>query len=54
MFYDTTKVMAENDCRRRPPSETESCLARVNKMSFEDYERKRSGQNLSATAPHQP
>jgi hypothetical protein len=44
-FYETTKVMAENDCRRLPPGETSSCLARVNRMSYEEYERKRSGQN---------
>ena len=44
-FYAATRAMAENDCRRQPPSETESCLARVNKMSYEEYERKRSGQN---------
>ena len=45
-FYETTRAMAESDCRRRPASETESCLARVNKISYEEYERKRSGQNL--------
>jgi hypothetical protein len=45
-FYAATRAMAENDCRRQPPSETESCLARVNKMSYEEYERKRSGENL--------
>lgn len=44
-LYEATKVMAENDCRRLPPGETSSCLARVNRLSYEEYERKRSGQN---------
>jgi hypothetical protein len=44
-FYGATRAMAENECRRQPPSEIESCLARVNKMSYEEYERNRSGQN---------
>jgi len=45
-FYEATRAMAENNCRRQPPSEAESCVARLNKMSYEEYERKRSGQNL--------
>jgi hypothetical protein len=37
------QTAAENECRRLPPGETQPCLARVNTMSYEDYERKRSG-----------
>jgi hypothetical protein len=39
------QTAAENECRRLPPGETQSCLAHVNTMSYEDYERKRSGRN---------
>jgi hypothetical protein len=39
------QTAAESECRRLPPGETPSCLARVNTMSYEDYERKRSGRD---------
>ena len=45
MWYAATQTAAENECRRLPPGETQPCLARVNTMSYEDYERKRSGRN---------
>ena len=44
-WYAGMQTAAENECRRLPPGETSSCLARVNTMSYEDYERKRSGRN---------
>ena len=45
-WYDGLKAAAENDCRlRQPPGETEKCLARLNTMTYEEYERKRSGKN---------
>ncbi len=44
VWYDTLKATGESECRnRQPPGETEKCLARLNTMSYEDYERKRSG-----------
>lgn len=43
IWYAATQAAAENECRRLPPGETQPCLARVNSMSYEDYERKRSG-----------
>ena len=46
VWYDTLKAAGENECRnRQPPGETEKCLARTNTMSYEDYERKRSGRS---------
>jgi hypothetical protein len=44
-WYGGVKFAAENDCRRQPPSEIDGCLARLNTMTYEQYERKRSGQN---------
>lgn len=44
-WYAGMQTAAENECRRLPPGETPPCLARVNTMSYEDYERKRSGQS---------
>ena len=44
-WYGGLKFTAENDCRRQPPSEIDGCLARLNTMTYEEYERKRSGQN---------
>jgi len=40
------KFSAENECRRLPPGESEACLARQNTMTYEEYERRRSGQNM--------
>lgn len=43
-WYEGMKMHAENECRRQPSGDTDGCLARVNRMSYDDYERKRSGQ----------
>ena len=43
-WYEGMKFSAQNDCRRRPPGEVESCLSRVNSMTYDEYERKRQGQ----------
>jgi hypothetical protein len=43
MWYEATKKSAEQECLRQPPGETERCLARVNPLTYEDYERRRTG-----------
>jgi hypothetical protein len=43
-WYEGGKVYAENECRRQRSGDTDACLARVNRMSYDEYERKRSGQ----------
>lgn len=48
-WYEATKVGARNECRRQPSSESESCLSRVNPLTYEDYERQRSGPKLQNT-----
>jgi hypothetical protein len=42
-WYEATRVHAQNECRRQPSGESESCLSRVNAMTYDDYERQRSG-----------
>ena len=42
-WYEGLKLSAQNECRRQPSGDIESCLARVNTMSYDDYERRRSG-----------
>jgi len=39
------RFSAQNNCRRQAPGEIESCLARVNTMTYEAYEQGRSAQN---------
>jgi hypothetical protein len=43
-WYEGARFSAQNECRRQPPGETESCLSRVNTMTYEEYERNRQGQ----------
>ena len=35
-WYEGMKVNAQNDCRRQPSGVSESCLARINTMSYTD------------------
>lgn len=46
-WYEGMKLNAQNECRRQPPGDSESCLARVNTMPYEDYERNRLGKGKS-------
>jgi hypothetical protein len=41
-WYEATKA-ARNECRRQPPGDSEACLSRVNPLTYEEYERQRSG-----------
>jgi len=41
-WYEGAKVGAQNECRKQPPGAAEECLARVNKKSYEQYEKERS------------
>jgi len=42
-WYEAARVHAQNECRRQPSGESETCLSRVNAMTYDDYERQRSG-----------
>jgi len=43
-WYEGAKQGAENNCRNQPPVESERCLENLNKKSYEEYEKERSGQ----------
>jgi hypothetical protein len=43
-WYEGAKQGAENNCRSQPPSESERCLENLNKKTYEEYEKERSGQ----------
>ena len=42
-WYEGMRFRAESECRRQPPGDSERCLARLNTMSYEDYDRNRVG-----------
>ena len=42
-WYEGAKHGAQNECRSQPPSEAERCLERLNKKTYEDYEKERTG-----------
>ena len=46
-WYEGMKRSAENECRRLPADESERCLARLNKKTYEEYEKERTGQKKS-------
>ncbi|MFM9912093.1 MAG: hypothetical protein ACKVN9_00985 [Methylophilaceae bacterium] len=43
-WYEGMKRSAEIECRHQVPDESERCLGRLNKKSYEEYEKERSGQ----------
>jgi hypothetical protein len=43
-WYEGAKRGAENNCRNQPPSETDRCLEKLNKKTYEEYEKERAGQ----------
>ena len=40
-WYEGLRTGTENECRKLPPGGYEDCMARVNRQSYEDYERER-------------
>jgi hypothetical protein len=43
-WYEAVKEGAKNNCNNQPPSEAERCLDNLNKKTYEEYEKERSGQ----------
>lgn len=43
-WYEGVKEGAKNNCRSQPSSEVERCLENLNKKTYEEYEKERSGQ----------
>jgi len=42
-WYEGAKLGAENSCRNQPQAESDRCLENLNKKSYEEYEKERSG-----------
>jgi hypothetical protein len=40
-WYEGMRASAESECRKLPPGGYEDCMARVNRQSYEDYEKER-------------
>ena len=40
-WYAGGRASAENECRKLPPGAYEDCMGRVNRQSYEDYEKER-------------
>ncbi len=40
-WYEGSKASAESECRKLPPGGYEDCMGRVNRKSYEDYEKER-------------
>jgi len=43
-WYEGTRASAESECRRQPPGAYEDCMRRVNRQTYEDYEKERTRQ----------
>lgn len=41
-WYEGAKISAENECYKQPPGAVADCLSRLNKKTYEDYEKERS------------
>ncbi len=42
-WYEGVKRSAENNCRKQPSSAVDECLSRVNKQTYQEYEKERTG-----------
>ncbi len=40
-WYEGGRAGTESECRKLPPGGYEDCMARVNRQSYEDYEKER-------------
>ncbi len=43
-WYEGAKEGAKNNCRNQPPDEVDRCLEKLNKKTYDEYEKERSGQ----------
>lgn len=41
-WYNSGRSYSEANCRKQPPGAAEECMARLNNMSYDAYERERS------------
>lgn len=40
-WYEGSRASAESECRKLPPGGYEDCMSRINRQSYEDYEKER-------------
>lgn len=40
-LYESSRINAEQQCRKLPPSEWDDCLSRVNRQPYAEYEKAR-------------
>lgn len=41
-WYEGAKVSAQNECAKQPPGAAQECRARLNKQTYDQYEKDRS------------
>lgn len=42
-WYEGVKRSAEDTCLKQPPSAVDECRSRVNKQTYQEYEKERTG-----------
>jgi len=42
-WYEGVKRSAEDNCMKQPAGAVDECLSRVNKQTYQEYEKERSG-----------
>lgn len=43
-WYEGAQEGARNNCRSQPQSEVEACMEKLNKKTYEEYEKESAGQ----------
>ena len=41
-WYEGMKLSAENECQKQPPGAREDCLAKLNRKTYDAYEKERA------------
>ena len=41
-WYEAVKISAESDCNKQPPGAVAECLSRLNKKTYDEYEKERT------------
>lgn len=42
-WYEGVKRSGEDNCRKQPPGAVDECLSRINKQTYQEYEKERTG-----------
>jgi hypothetical protein len=41
-WYEGMKISAESECNKQPPGAIAECVSRLNKKTYEEYEKERA------------